>query len=83
MRFVVTIGAKSNAVVDIVIPRNNMVHLHSVESATYAAPATAIYQKLLGFNLVEAHEWSPFHLSSNIDRLCDFEFAFSVAIRHL
>jgi hypothetical protein len=55
MRLVMTIGAKRNAVVDMVVPGNNMMHLHSMESATYAAPATAVYKELLRFNFVETH----------------------------
>ena len=70
MRLVMTIGAKRNAVVDMVVPRNNMMHSHSMESATYAAPATAVYQELLGFSLVETHEPSPSSSLSSNDKDC-------------
>ena len=55
MRLVMAIGAKRNPVVDMVVPGNNMMHLQSMESATYAAPATAVYQELLRFSFVETH----------------------------
>ncbi len=66
MRLVMAIGAKWNSVVDMVVPKDNMVHLHSVESATYAAPAPTVCQELLDFSFVESHESSP--SSSVIER---------------
>ena len=59
MRLIMTIGTKRNAVFDMVITRNNMMHLNSVESATYAAPAAAVNQEFLGFSLFKSHESSP------------------------
>jgi len=52
---VVTIGAEGNSILNAIVPRNDMMHLHPVEAAAYATPATAVYEKLLYFSLVKTH----------------------------
>jgi hypothetical protein len=68
-----TVWAERNTIVYIIITRNNVMNLDSVQSATDATPATAVCEKLFNFNLVKTH--SQPSGSSSIERASHWQLA--------